>query len=358
MEEQTNIVSYKCPNCAAPLVYEIESQMWECHFCDSTFNKQQLENFAKSQGSEQPEQSEWTAEVFDDSQMTAFVCPDCGGRVISDKNTVSTFCTFCHNPTVLSAKLQGEFKPALILPFKVSKDQAMASLRKLVKGKPLLPKRFKEIVENGEITGLYAPFWLFSSDVWGNLNAEGKRVTTWADSKYIYTKTDTYLVTRNGKIAIKMVPVDASQRLDDKLMDSIEPFNFSDLDSFRMEYLSGYFAENFDVDAKLSFQRFSKRAADAARTALHNTIGHYDMLTISNFSTNFTNSENFYVMLPVWTVSVKYKDKIYAFAMNGQTGKSAGKLPVSVQRLLAFFFGIGAGLTAIIYFVGKLLGRL
>lgn len=346
-----DVINYKCPNCAAPMAFGIGSQKWECHFCFSTFTKEELDQIEANEG-ESLSQASWEAEAFPEEDTRAFTCPDCGGRMLTDPNTTATFCVYCHNPTVIASRLTGEYRPARLIPFQHPKEDAITSVQQLCKGKVFLPSAFRDAVENGEVEGLYVPYWLFSEQYNSHLIATGKRFTVWRDSKYEYTKTDIYNVERQAFIPVDKVPIDASKRMDDALMEAIEPYDYSQMVPFSMEYLSGHFAETFDVDAAVSAQRFKTRVDAHIETYMRQQANMYPSLTVHSLSTSGRARDNLYVLLPVWTVSVKYKEKIYTYAMNGQTGRSAGRLPVSVGRVFAWL----GGLFGVFYILSVLVG--
>ncbi|MCL2068921.1 MAG: hypothetical protein FWH00_03390 [Oscillospiraceae bacterium] len=345
------VVSMKCPNCAAPIAFDIAAQKWECKFCDSSFGESEVGLFEKQTDSQA---EHWSPDTFTDDEAAVYNCPGCGGRVIADKNTAATFCAYCHSPAILSSRLSGEFRPARLIPFKLVRDEAVASMQKLCKRKILLPKAFRSAMEKGEITGLYVPFWLYSADVEADFNATGKQITTWSDSNYRYTKTDTYHVEREMTIPLRLVPVDASARMDDKLMDALEPFDYNDLIEFSMEYLSGVFAESYDIDSTDSAPRFLARARAGAKSAVDDTTRRYTVVEKANLRTDMRGMDCIYVMLPVWTLMTQYRGKTYYLAMNGQTGKSAGRLPICGVRA-ARLFGIVAAAVAVIGLIGGLL---
>ena len=347
----SDVISYKCPNCGAPLTFNIPSQKWECHFCASTFDKSESNQFEQQGGGGS---NFWNPEAFADEDAAVYECPSCGGQVITDKNTSSTFCAYCHNPTVLASRLKGEYRPARLIPFQFTREQAVEAVKKLCKGRPLLPKEFRKCAENGEITGLYVPFWLFSADVDATMTATGRRIHTWSDGNYRYTKTDVYHVQREGTVPFRLVPVDGSSRMDDRLMDGLEPFSYDQLMQFSMEYLSGFYAENFDVDSQSSFRRFSSRATGGAEQALRDTVRGYTSVDSVKTATKFNGNDCLYVMLPVWTLMISYKGKTYLYAMNGQTGKAVGKLPVSLGRVAAWFAGLTAAFS-MLFFLGMML---
>ena len=344
-----SVVSMKCPNCAAPIAFDIGLQKWECKFCDSSFSESDAGSFEKQTDSQA---GQWCPDSFTEEDGAAvYNCPGCGGKVLADKNTAATFCAYCHSPAILAGRLSGEFRPARIIPFKLVRDEAVASMQKLCKRKILLPKAFREAMDKGEITGLYVPFWLYSADVEAFYTATGKRITVWSDSRFKYTKTDTYQVEREMMIPLRQVPVDASARMDDKLMDALEPFDYGNLIPFSMEYLSGVFAESYDVDSIASAPRFHARARAGAQSAIAETTSGYNIIEKPNLRTNMKNMDCIYAMLPVWTLMTQYRGKTYFLAMNGQTGKSAGKLPICAARA-AIIFGIVAAAVTITTLVG------
>jgi len=197
------------------------------------------------------------------------------------------------------------------------------------------------------------PFWLYSADVEISYSATGKRVTTWSDTRFVYTKTDIFQVERELELPLRLVPVDASTRMDDRLMDALEPFSYNDLIPFSMEYLSGCFAESYDVDSTESAPRFQQRAQRGAVSVVAEHTRGYTVLERPNLRTHLRRMDCIYAMLPVWTLMTQYRGKTYYMAMNGQTGKSVGKLPVCGTRAAALFGIIAAAATAIA-FVGGL----
>jgi len=349
-----DVVSYKCPNCSAPLTFEVDSQNWDCKFCGSQFERSQLESIEALGGTEKIEPVAPSPEVQAsyESGAVAYSCPSCGGRIVTDATTAATFCVFCHNPTVIASNLKEEKRPVRIIPFKLKKDEAAGALQKLCKKRPLLPRDFREYGLSGEVSGLYVPFWLYSADVAAQMSATATRVKSWSDSNYRYTKTDTYQVLRSGEASFRHVPADGSSKMDDKLMDALEPFRYEDMVEFTMEYLSGHFAESYDVDAVQAAPRAVSRMRDSAGGMIRGTVSGYSSVRVDNLQIQERNLRHMNVMLPVWMMMVPYKDKTYAFGMNGQTGKRVGKLPLSMGRFFALLGIIGALLSLIVFIGG------
>jgi len=325
-----DVVSYKCPKCSASLSFNIDKQKWVCEYCNSEFTKDDLNEF-------DAEKSHVTHDDGYEENAMAYVCPSCGAKIVTDKNTAATFCIYCHNATVIAARLEGEHRPASLIPFQLKKEEAIVAVQKLCKNRPLLPKDFTGYAKNGEVSGLYVPFWLFNVDLDAQLNAKTTKVTTWSDSNYYYTKTDVYSVERAGSVSFVNVPADGSKKMDDRLMESLEPFDYSKLLNFTMEYLSGHFAESYDIEANMAYSNVSNRVKNATDSMIKSTIQGYSSMQILNENIDVKRVQNKNVMLPVWTLMAAYKGKNYVFAMNGQTGKITGRLPLSVTRLAMWF---------------------
>ena len=191
------------------------------------------------------------------------------------------------NPAIIEENLSGSFRPAQIIPFKTKKEDAEKAFRNLCKKRPLLPNLFHKQTNIEKITGLYVPFWLYSGHVDASVRANAQNMTPWSDSNSRYTKTNYYNVFRRGNLDFSKVPVDASKKMDNNLMDSLEPFPYKDLKDFSMAYLSGYLAEKYDEDAHQSYPRAKERMTETAKEKLRQTMS-YDAVQIMDFQPSFT----------------------------------------------------------------------
>ena len=343
------VLTYQCPNCGAPLTFHSDSQRWDCEFCRSSFTLEDLQHLENK-----AEETQQAATEEEAAKATCYVCPSCGAEMITEEGTAATFCAFCGNPAVLPQELAGDFAPEKLIPFRYTKEQAVAALETLCKKKPLLPKDFSNQQHIESVTGIYVPFWLFDCDMNVRMDAMAQRVHTWSDSRYRYTKTDHYRLEREGILQVEAVPADGLQRMSDDMMDALEPFDYSTMTDFQFSYLAGYFAERYDVDKEASWPRVQTRINQAARSLTEQTMSGYVSRQVSNFSTQVLEKSTRYAMLPVWLLTTSYKGKTYLLAMNGQTGKMVGNLPMSGGQM-AKWFGICAGAAFAICMIGGLL---
>lgn len=343
--DSVQTITYQCPNCNAALEYDSNLGGFRCFYCDSKFSDREIRNIFKDNEEtnldfEEPEldEQQQIAEDFS-GQSALYSCPNCGAGVICDTLTSSTRCHFCHTPVILSGRLSGEYKPDLIIPFSTTKDVAETKFREYLKGKFLLPKGFKEEVRINEMSALYVPYWLKSGITDASMSATGKIVRSWSRGNTHYTNTKIYQVERAAELAFVRVPCDGSKRIDDSLMESIEPFDYTGIKPFSMSYLSGCAAEKYDVTKEQAAVRIDERINKAAEEELRKSASTYTKLESVRTNIRFRHEKYIYALLPVWFFNYHYKGKDYSFAMNGQTGTMFGELPVS--KIKAFFMGAG-----------------
>lgn len=335
-EMRERAIDHKCPNCGAKIVFVPELGKWKCDNCKGEFDLETLKKYNNASSEENNKDIE--TEV--DTNYVEYHCKNCGAKIIADENTASTFCVYCGNTAILKSKLSGKFAPSKIIPFKKSKDEALEAFKNLSKGKPLMPKFFNKKENIEKLSGVYIPFWLYSVSAEGNIDVSATKVATWTSGDTSYTKTDTYDVTREGKMKYDRIPVDGSTRFADDLMNTIEPFNYNEMVDYNHAYLSGFLAEKYDVESEKGEAVAKQRAEETTKNTFLASVTGYSSTIIKNSNINETIDNVEYVLLPVWMVNVKYKDQYYTFAMNAQTGEFVGDIPISKERAIAFGIGI------------------
>ena len=357
------LLEYKCPACGGRLEFDSASQQMKCPYCDTQVDVAALQQ--QEQAAQQSESSmEWESsaggawEAGETDGMKVYVCKACGGEIVGDETTGASECPFCGNPVVMAGAFSGDLKPDLVIPFKLDKKAAKAALTNHLKGKLLLPRVFKDQNHIDEIKGLYVPFWLFGAGVNANIGYKATRVRTWSDSNYNYTETSYYNVHRGGGIAFDDVPVDGSTKMDDTLMESIEPFDLSQAVPFQTAYLSGYLADKYDVTEGESVSRANERIKQSTEDAFRKTVTGFTTVTTDYSSLQLYNGKARYALYPVWILNTTWQGKKFTFAMNGQTGKFVGDLPMDKGRFFAFLGGTFAGVTAVVFLLQLLLNLL
>ena len=347
------IQEYKCPCCGGAIEFDSNIQKMKCPYCDNEYEMETLKSYddlLKSESSdnmqwENKAGSEWTNGESDG--LKVYVCKSCGGEIVADDTIGASSCPFCDNPVVMMGQFSGALKPDYVIPFKLDKKAAIAALNKHYGGKKLLPKIFSRQNHIEEVKGIYVPFWLFDADVEANVRYKATKNRFWSDSRYNYTETTFYSVQRSGNIGFECIPVDGSTKIDDTLMESIEPYDFSGAVDFQTAYLSGYLADKYDVNAEESINRANERIKKSTEEAFRETVQGYSSVITENSGVDIRNGTSKYALYPVWILNTTWKGQKYTFAMNGQTGKFVGDLPMdkgAYRRHLFCAMALGAAL--------------
>ncbi len=368
----TQITNYQCPACTGPLHFAGDSGRLECDFCGSNYSVEEIEELyrqkdaAASEAKAEADAAEAAArdeqEKWDDSGMgsdwgadaegmKSYNCPSCGAELICDGTTAATSCPYCGNPSIVPGQFSGALKPDYVIPFKLSKEDAVAALKSHYKGKFLLPKVFASQNQIEKVQGVYVPFWLYDGEADGSANYEATITHSYRQGDYQVTHTDHYAVFREGSLSFEKVPVDASKKMPDDYMDSIEPFDYSQLREFSTAYLPGFLADKYDVSVEEGSPRADERCRQTLCDSLRSTVSGYSGVVQLSSDVHLRRGKVHYALLPVWLLNTRWKDQNFLFAINGQTGKAVGSLPMDKGKFWGLFAGLAVVLSALASFV-------
>ena len=336
-----NALENRCPSCKASIKFNPKVGKFKCEYCGSEFTLEEMQQHSDNASTTEKNKPKEEQKVVDNYDgYVSYHCESCGAEIIADEQTAATFCVYCGNTAILKSKLSGQFTPDKMLVFKKDKQESINAFKGLGKGRPLMPKNFNSEKNIEKIRGIYIPFWLYDINVSGDLNMTGEIVTHWSVGDTHYTKSDKYRVVRGGSMDYLNIPVDGSSKFDNNIMNSIEPFNFAELVPYNHAYLSGFYAERFDESDEKNFPEASIRAVNSTRERLRNDAAKYTSKIITKDTLKSKEIGKKYVLLPVWMVNVKYKDKMHIFAMNGQTGELIGNIPLDKGKAVLYFIMI------------------
>ena len=344
-----------CPACKTELNCDTSEKEATCPGCGAEFETEALLAYAAQKENKKQDSMTWDTQAGGQWQqgetdgLRVYSCKTCGGEIVADETTGATHCPYCGNPVVLSGHFAGALKPDLVIPFKVDKKAAIEALNNHYKGKKLLPKVFKDQNHIEEVKGLYVPVWLFDADVDAQVEYEATKVRTWSDSDYDYTETSHYAVIRGGGIGFENVPVDGSTKMDDTLMESIEPFDITGAVPFKAAYLPGYLADKYDVDAEASIGRANDRIKNSTEDAFRSTVVGYTSVTTVDSNVQLENGRARYALYPVWILNTDWKGQKFTFGINGQTGKIAGDLPMDKGLFWKYLLSVAGIATAVAF---------
>jgi len=349
------IKEQKCPNCGGTLRFVPEKGKVICEFCDAEFNVEDIKDDITDKKEASSElnsdsDSEVDFEGFDftkfyervthneNESLPIYYCKSCGAEVIASYEEASITCPFCSNKIVLSDKVSGKVRPDGIIPFSIPAKDLKKHMDDFFEDKKLMPKNYFSESIMSSITGLYVPFWLFDGTVDGTFVFDASKNSHYIRGNYYVDATSFYSVGREGKIKFRDMPIDASEKMDDKFMDSVLPYDLSGIKDFDFQYLAGFAADRFDVPGK-SLQegaenRMRSTAVDVAKKSI---LSKYDTANITKTKLRASDIKVRYVLMPIYSFSIKYGGKEYRYAVNGQTGKVVGEVPTSKFESQKYF---------------------
>ena len=132
----------KCPNCAGQLKFNVELQKLKCEHCSSTFMPEDITANGKDS----------SEEFNDDYQGKGYRCKQCGATLLTFDDTAVTFCSYCGSQSILEDKMVKHNNPEGIIPFKITKEQAISAYKKRISGYFFAPnylKRCKNPAKSG-----------------------------------------------------------------------------------------------------------------------------------------------------------------------------------------------------------------
>ncbi|WP_195957665.1 TFIIB-type zinc ribbon-containing protein [Enterococcus gallinarum] len=351
-----DVITHKCPNCGGALTFDPGDQKFHCSFCLSIFTEAEVTAFEQKQKEAQladgtapenqpitddtePALKEAITEKTEEkaAQMDLFLCPNCGAEIVTDATTAATYCYFCHNPVVLSGRLSGEFLPNKVLPFAIEKEEATAKFLEWAQKKWFVPRDFFDQAQVEKLTGVYFPYWRIDAELDGQLSGTGTSLRIWRVGEIEYTEHKQFAVSRRGKMRINELIKNAlSKNVQQKMVTGVQPFPLDKAVDFRSQYLAGFQAEKRDIEYQALKNEVQQELSGYAENLLSSTVNGYTSFNRTQRNIEITKETNHYVLLPVWLVTYRADDpnkNIFYYAMNGQTGKVSGVLPISYKRL-------------------------
>ena len=300
---------FKCKNCGGNAVYHPDKKAMWCPHCDSLDSQERL----------------------DSENMET--CTNCGAPLEQVGEFTSALkCSHCGAYIILKDRVEGKHRPHLILPFEISKEKAVEIIRKEFGNRILTPDSFLTHASLESFEGSYVPFWLY--DYLSTIHYEGKatKVRVYRSGQYEVTETSHYQVVREMDIHFDKVPIDASKRMADDIMDLMEPYEYKALQDFEEKYMSGFQGEVVNFDENQEEERAINKMKGSAETLLAETISGYTTCIPVHKDIDMVKQKAQFALLPVWVYRYQFRGKEYVYHVNGQNGKVIGKTPTDKRK--------------------------
>ncbi|MDR2465218.1 MAG: TFIIB-type zinc ribbon-containing protein [Streptococcaceae bacterium] len=392
-QKSTEVFTHSCPNCGGALNFDPEDQKFHCPYCLSIFTEEEVSIFEENQraakvaqqretstpvhagkeraiGVDNDETSPVTgigdlprpdslsavdaADEESAENLDLFSCPNCGAQIVTESTTAATTCIYCHSPVILTGRLSGEFLPEQLIPFTITKEEAEKRLLEWFSKKRFIPKGFINPADIQNLKGVYLPYYLVDSEVEGVITADGTLVRIWMAGDVEYTETKQYRVSRSGNSTFnEYAQIALKKSASDLIIQSIQPFDFKKMIQFKNQYLSGFFAEKRNIDFSELRPQIENNMKSYGSELLSETIQNYTTVTNLNGNMRIAQLNQSYALLPVWLITYRYtgENTLYFFAINGETGKTAGKLPIAKAKLALATSLLFISIFTIVYFL-------
>lgn len=318
---------YKCHNCGGNVIYDPQRKRMYCAHCEGT-------------DSEEPV-----------SGGSVVQCANCGAPLRVGVFQSAGKCEHCGCYQIFEERVSGQFTPHLILPFQVSRQETEQKLKAEFGGRTFAPSSFLSQATLRRMEGMYVPFFMYDYHVHYDWSGKGTKVRVWTTGDTEYTETSYFHINRSMEVDFSRIPVDASNAMDDGKMDLIEPYDYRALENFQMKYMSGFVGEMYNRGAQDLEPRAHRKAERDSEELMMQSITGYSSLAPEHRNMNVRQTAVDYALMPVWVYEYAYRDKLYSFYVNGQTGKIIGKMPVSKPKMI----GYSASVFGFVMIIGQLI---
>ncbi len=334
---------YKCTNCDASLKYNPVIKLLECENCCSVFKVEDLTPYEEpSESFTRPDTPGQYSDSPDDNEMmdcNIYSCTACGAELAINGVEASTFCAYCGQPTIVFNRVSQQMKPSYIIPFQFERDQAEGAIREKLSKGFFIPKEIRNF-EVERLRGIYIPFWLFDmyyhdKQVLKGRVKSGKNTVT----RYFY---------REGEIEFKNITTDASEQLSDESSQRLEPYDISRKREFDVGYMSGFYADRYDVPKEHAVGVAINRAEELYDEQIINTVRASSVKIIER-DPEYKVHKSEYIMLPAWFMTFRYQDEPYTVLVNGQTGKIIGAVPFHKGKVVSLYILFASLFSAIAF---------
>jgi len=295
----------RCDNCSGALKYDVATGKMKCEYCGGLYDTQDVEG-----------------EVYQEETMECSVltCTACGAELMVNKVEAATYCAYCGQPTIVFSRVSKMLKPDKIIPFSITKEKAINLLEAKLRKGAFVPVEVKSFSKE-QVCGLYIPYWIHD--------------ITYRDRQLLRDtsigRRCDYVVEVEG--SFKNILKDASFKLWNDISKRIEPFDLSGLKDFEEDYLSGFYADRYDVDKSVARRYAKAQCKKDVDQKIKSEIMNKDADIVSS-EPRITIDREEYIMVPVWFVTAQYKDSTYTLLVNGQNGKIVGAVPFSKSLII------------------------
>ena len=331
----------KCPACGGVMDFSPQTGGLRCPYCEH-------EQAIPAAGDDNNKPLAAIEQDFDSAEETgncnwgvekkSVICKSCGAESVYDALQVAGECPYCGSNQVMEAAGKKTLAPGGVCVFKVDAKRAGANFQNWLNKKWFCPSDAKKKAKPDAFSGIYLPYWTFDSDTFSEYDGKYGHYKTrrTKDRTERYTEWHSTRGTHEEFINDELVSGIDPNRRDMSIFSLAEPFNTEDNLLYKPEYVAGFVAERYSVGLRDAWETAKGFIAGKLRGSIADKIkreNRADASQVHSVVTEYSNIKYKYLLLPVWISAFKYKDKLYRFVVNGQTGKVGGHAPISALRV-------------------------
>ncbi|MBQ9767264.1 MAG: hypothetical protein IJW37_04115 [Lachnospiraceae bacterium] len=334
----------KCPMCGGVMDFDPKVGNLHCPYCDHV--EEILEETEEDTSAEELDflSAENTSNCDWGVETKTVHCKACGGEMVYDALEIAGECPYCGSNQVMEANTENTLAPGGVCVFKLDAKQAAEKFKNWIKKRWFCPKEAKETAKPKDFKGVYLPYWTFDTQTTTRYTAEYGINRQKKNSKgETVTVTDWYHCSGVHKEFVDDQTVCGTTRHEQGLLNGILPFNTADNKAYKPEYVAGFASERYSIGLKDAWEKAKNLISARLKRNITQRIQsqyHADSVRSLRMSTGFGNIKFKYLLLPVWMACFKYKEKVYRFMVNGQTGKVSGKIPISPAKVAITVIGV------------------
>jgi predicted RNA-binding Zn-ribbon protein involved in translation (DUF1610 family) len=312
----------------------------KCTICQAFIDEEDL--FCGNCGAEAPNRSGIVATPTSVVKHS-FECQGCGASMSYDADAQTLRCPFCGSEKVTAQPGTRSLAAKFVIPFVVNQNNASLILRQWMGNGFFRPNDLVETARVEKMTAVYVPYWVFRATTKTYWTGDSSHTPAGARGDWCPKFGSTYSDYAG-------VLIGASSSLTPSETRAICPFDLADQVA----------ADTFDVGATIveQFRVPRKYARPLARQGLEELERQKCQAFIPGRSRNVhvnlrlqgLHSEP--VLLPIWIIAFRYREQLYRFLVNGQTGQETGRAPFSYAKLFMIIAIVLGGLLGLLAIAG------
>lgn len=351
----------RCPKCGATdILLNPKTGKLRCSYCRHEFDPEKITGMEEDIKNLTGEIMGSGAQniIADTNSVLTFKCTSCGAEIVVDTSEAShARCHWCRNILSVNQQIPNGTIPDVVLPFKLTKDQAKACIEKFVgKRKFFANSKFRQEFTTENIMGVYFPYMIVDVNSHAKLVGQGEHLVRFytvksGNSEERRYDADLYDVEREFDLAIKGLTIESnSDRLNNEdksktnnVINAIMPFDIENAVKYDSNYMRGYTSEKRNINVDELKELIKVQSKDVARFAANDSLKNYDRgVAWSSEEFNVKGQQWKAAYLPVWLYSyqeVKGDKKVLHYvAVNARTEETMGSVPIHMPKLILMSF--------------------